>query len=145
MPVGAAGANPAAVWANPASLVHSMHEAPLDNQADVAAARPPPASPLTLASPEGLPASHGTRDGFDRGTSEVSLMRLSSLDLRAVLRVLGFVGKMGNGLEKHHIALEVMERNGISDVTLEEMIEYDVVHSPIVSFSRTRSSFLITT
>jgi len=53
-------------------------------------------------------------------------MRLSSLDLRSVMRVLDVSGKMSAPMAvKRGFALEVMQREDISDATLEALMDND--------------------
>jgi len=66
------------------------------------------------------------RAGFDHAKVQAHLMRLYSLDLRSVMRVLDVSGKKSAPMAvKRGVALEVMQREDISDATLGALMDDD--------------------
>lgn len=79
-----------------------------------------PALPVD-SGPDTLPAP---RPGFDFAKAELYLSRLSSMDLRQVLRVLRIKGKMGAPVkEKRSSALEMMRARDMGDEEVEAWVD----------------------
>ncbi|KAK1869304.1 hypothetical protein I4F81_011782 [Pyropia yezoensis] len=79
-----------------------------------------PALPVD-SGPDTLPAP---RPGFDFAKAELYLSRLSSMDLRQVLRVLRIKGKMGAPVkEKRSSALEMMRARDMGDEEVEALVD----------------------